>query len=357
MSHTIADIAAALGAEALGDATLTVSGAAEPAMAGPDHLALAMSPAYADALAQGQARAAIVWPGADWQAMGLRAAIEAPRARLALSRLTQTLDGDETFSPGRHAMTAIDDTAEVPGDAWIGPFTQIGAGARIGAGAKIAGRVTIGAGVQIGADVRLYPGVTLMPGVRLGDRVTIHAGAVIGADGFSYVTETVSHPETVKKTGGTEKLTPPDGDARWHKIASLGGVEVGDDVDIGANSTVDAGTIRPTVIGARTKLDNLVHIGHNCVLGCDNLICGQVGMAGSVTVGDRVVLAGQCGVADHHTIGSDVVAGGASKMMANVPSGRVVLGYPAAPMDTTLRGFKAIRRMSRKPVSKSGDKD
>ncbi|PIE10328.1 MAG: UDP-3-O-(3-hydroxymyristoyl)glucosamine N-acyltransferase [Rhodobacterales bacterium] len=357
MDHSLDDIAAALGATVLGDGALRVRAVAEPAMAGPDDLALAMSPAYADALTQGQARAAIVWPGADWQALGLSGAIEAPRARLALSKLTRKLDPDDVFRPGRHAMTAIDDSARIADDAWIGPFVEIGPGAQIGPGARIAGRVTIGAGAIIGADVQLHPGVVIQPRVRLGDRVTVHPGAVIGADGFSYVTETVSHPETVKKTGGKAPLEPPVGDASWHKIASLGAVEIADDVEIGANSTVDAGTIRPTRIGARTKLDNLVHIGHNCEIGMDCLICGQVGMAGSVIVGDRVVLAGQVGVADHHKIGSDVVAGGASKIMANVPSGRVVLGYPASRMDTALSGFKAVRRLSRKPVSKDGGRD
>lgn len=351
MRHRVADIAAALGAEAFGAVEIELSGAAEPALAGPEDLALAMSPAFAEGLGQGAARAAVVWPGADWQALGLEAAIEAPRARLALSQLTNLLAPNDVFRPGIHAMTAIDESAEIGADVWIGPFTEIGPGAQIGAGARIAGRVSIGAGAEIGPGAQIHPGVTIAPRVRLGARVAIHPGSVIGCDGFSYVTEKTSHPETLKAEGGATTLAPY-APADWHKIQSLGAVVIGDDVEIGANCTIDAGTIRPTRIGNRTKLDNLVHIGHNCEIGEDTLICGQVGLAGSVTIGDRVVLAGQVGVGDHHFVGNDVVAAGASKIMANVPAGRIVLGYPAQRMDKTLDGVKTLRRLARKPVSK-----
>lgn len=352
MSHTIAQIAAALGAVAHGETGLRVRAAAEPASAGPEDLALAMSPAFAEGLSQGQARAAVVWPGADWQAMGLAAAIEAPRARLALSQLTAMLAPGDAFRPGQHPMSVIDPSARIGKDVWIGPFCDIGPEAEIADGCHLAARVSIGAGARLGADCRIYPGVVLNPRVRLGARVIVQPGAVIGSDGFSFVTQTISHPETVKKTGGAVPLAPPEGDARWHKIESLGGVEIGDDVEIGSNATIDAGTIRATRIGRGSKLDNLVHVGHNCEIGADCLLCGQVGIAGSTVIGDRVVLAGQVGVADHTRIGSDVVAGGASKVMANVPAGRVVLGYPAARMDVTIAGAKALRRLARKPVSK-----
>lgn len=350
MTLTLGDIATALGAQASGALDIEITGAAEPADAGPTDLALAMSPEFAEGLAKGQAQAAVVWAGADWQAMGLRGAIEVPRARLAMSKLTQMLDPGDAFGTGIHAMTVIADDAQIGEGAVIGPFTEIGAGAQIAAGARIAGRVTIGAGCVIGDDVQIHAGVVLQPRVRLGDRVTIHPGTVIGCDGFSYVTEVPSHPETVKTQGGGVTLQPYE-PADWHKIASLGAVSIADDVEIGANCTIDAGTIRPTAIGARTKLDNLVHIGHNCSIGCDTLICGQVGLAGSVTIGDRVVLAGQVGVGDHHFVGDDVVTGGATKIMSNVPSGRVMLGYPAQRMDKALDGVKTLRRLARKPVS------
>ena len=122
---------------------------------------------------------------------------------------------------------------------------------------------------------------------------------------------------------------------------------IGDDVEVGANSTIDRGTIRATVIGRGTKIDNLVMVGHNCVIGEDGLMCAQVGVSGSVRVGDRVVMGGKVGIGDNIVIGSDVVLAGGSKVMSNVPSGRVMLGYPATRMDAQVEIYKALRRLPR----------
>lgn len=357
MAYTIEEIAASLGAEALGDVRVCISGAAEPASAGPDDLALAMAPAYGPALAQGQARAAVLWPGADWQALGLEAAIIAPRARLALSRLTGLLKTEEAFGAGIDPLAAIHPTAELGEGVTIGPFSMIGAGARIGAGTRIASHVSVGAGVQIGAEGRLHAGVRLQPGCRIGDRFVAQPGAVIGGDGFSFVTEQVSNPEKAKATGGAERLDTP-GAAPWVKIESLGGVEIGDDVEIGANSTIDAGTIRATRIGNGTKVDNLVQVGHNVIVGQDCLLCGQTGIAGSCEIGDRVVLGGQTGVGDHHRIGDDVVTGAGTMILSNVARGSVLLGYPAQRMDRAIDAYKSLRRLGRqKTVPKGGQSD
>ncbi len=347
MAYSIKDIATSLRAEALGDVSVLVTGAAEPAMAGPQDLALAMSPAFADGLSLGRAQAAVVWPDCDWQALGLKAAIIAPRARLAMSRLTHMLARGDAFGDGIHPNAVIDPTATIGADCSIGPFTVIGANAQIGAGSRIGAQVYIGAGVVMGAGAEIHAGARLQPHVRAGDRLVVQPGAVIGADGFSFTTETASNPERAKATGGAEKLTPPDSET-WHKIASLGAVILGDDVEIGANSTVDAGTIRPTTIGHGTKLDNLVHVGHNCEIGNHCLLCGQTGIAGSVIIGDRVVLAGQTGVGDHHKIGNDVVTGAGTMIMTNVAAGSVLLGYPAQRMDRAIGAYKALRRLGRK---------
>lgn len=357
MSHSIAEIAKALGVTALGRTDLIVTGAAEPSMAGPDDLALALSPDFADGLANGRARAAVVWPGADWQALGLEAAIEANRGRLAMSRLSHMLDPDDVFRTGHHSSAVIDPSARIADDVWIGPFVEIGSDVVIGAGTRIAGRVTIGAKTRIGQDCRVHPGVTIQPRVRIGNRVVLQPGAVIGADGFSFVTETPSHAETMRRTAGLRPLVKPDGPTDWHKIASLGAVDIGDDVEVGANSTIDAGTIRATQIGQGTKIDNLVQIGHNCIIGRDCMICGMAGLAGSVEVGDRVILAGRSAAADHIRIGSDVVAAGGAKMTKDVESGQVVFGYPAMPMTEHRAQTRALRQLSRKPVPKSGDRD
>ena len=134
-------------------------------------------------------------------------------------------------------------------------------------------------------------------------------------------------------------------DQTWTRIHSLGSVVIGDDVEIGANSCIDSGTIRPTRIGNGVKMDNLVHIGHNVVIGNDCLLCGQVGIAGSSRLGKNVVLAGQTGVNDNIFIGDNVIAGGASKIFTNVPAGRVILGYPAVKMQNHIDSYKALRRL------------
>ena len=133
----------------------------------------------------------------------------------------------------------------------------------------------------------------------------------------------------------------------YNRIASLGSVRIGNQVEIGSNCSIDSGTINDTVIGDGTKLDNLVHIGHNVVVGSNTLLCGQVGIAGSAKIGDRVVLAGQCGVGDHVKVGNDVIAGGATKIFSNVPDGRVILGHPAMKMDENIKLYKALRRLPR----------
>ena len=344
MHQTIAQIAAALGARADGDVSLAVSRAAEPAQAGPDDLALAMDPKYAPGLAQGQARAAVLWEGADWRAMGLQAAILVARPRLAMAGITAAFDPGPGIAPGIHALSVIDPTADIGEGAAIGPFVSIGPGARIGARARIASHVSIGAGTRIGDDALIHAGVRIAHDVSIGHRLIAQPGAVVGADGFSFVTPEKSGVEQIRGTLGerADYTAQP-----WLRIASIGGVEIGDDVELGANATIDRGTIRATRIGDGTKLDNMVHIGHNVQVGRDCLLCGQVGIAGSSIIGDRVVLGGQCGVSDNIRVGDDVIAGGATKIFTNVPKGRVILGSPAVKMETQVEINKAVRRLPR----------
>jgi len=344
MHHSIAEIAAALGAEAEGDLTLRVSGAAEPLAAGPDQLALAMDPRYGDGIAKGRALAAIVWPGADWRAMGLQAAIFAPRGRLAMSGLTRLMDAGPDIAVGVHPLSVIDATASIGDGAAIGPFVTIGKGVVIGPGARIASHVSIAEGAQIGRDALILQGARIGPRVQIGDRFICQPGAVIGADGFSFVTPEKSGVEEIRETLGSRAEIR---DQSWIRIHSLGAVTIGDDVEIGANVCIDKGTIRNTIIGSGTKLDNLVHIGHNVQIGRDCLLCGQVGIAGSARIGDRVVMGGQCGVNDNIFVGDDVICGGATKVFTNVPAGRVMLGYPAVKMESHVEMQKALRRLPR----------
>lgn len=344
MAHSIADIAKALGAEAAGDLTLRVTRAAEPAMAGPQDLALAMDPRYGDGIAKGRALAALLWPGADWQAMGLKAAIFAPRGRLAMAGLSVMMDPGPQIAPGIHPMTVIDPSAQIGEGAAIGPFVTIGRGAKVGARARIASHVSIAEGAVIGDDALILQGARIGARVVIGHRFICQPGAVIGADGFSFVTPEKSGVEEIRETLSQRSEIRPQA---WTRIHSLGAVTIGDDVEIGANCTIDRGTIRNTSIGRGTKLDNQVHIGHNVEVGEDTLLCGQVGIAGSSRIGSRVVLAGQVGVNDNIFVGDDVIAGGGTKIFTNAPKGRVLLGYPAVKMETHVELQKALRRLPR----------
>jgi UDP-3-O-[3-hydroxymyristoyl] glucosamine N-acyltransferase len=344
MGHTIRDIAEALGAEAAGELDLTVRGAAEPAAAGPDQLALAMDPRYGEGIAKGRARAAVVWPGADWQGMGLKAAIFAPRGRLAMAGLTRLMDQGPAIAAGVHALAVVDPSARLGEGAAVGPFVTIGAAVVIGPGARIASHVSIAEGARIGAEALILQGARIGARVTIGARFICQPGAVIGADGFSFVTPEKSGVEEIRETLGSRADIK---DQSWTRIHSLGAVTIGDDVEIGANVCIDRGTIRDTVIGSGTKLDNLVHIGHNVQVGRDCLLCGQVGIAGSARIGDRVVMGGQCGVNDNIFVGDDVICGGATKIFTNAPAGRVLLGYPAVKMETHVEIQKALRRLPR----------
>lgn len=344
MGHRIGDIALALGAEAAGDLDMVIARASEPAAAGPDDLALAMDPKFAEGLARGQARAAILWPGADWQGLGLDAAIFAPRGRLALAGLTRLLDPGVVIAPGIHALSVVGQGAMIGAGAAIGPFVSIGAGARIGSGARIASHVSIGEAAEIGEDALILAGVHIGARVRIGDRFVCQPGAVIGGDGFSFVTPERGGVEEVRTTlGKRSEIRAQD----WIRIHSLGAVTIGDDVEIGANSCIDRGTIRDTEIGRGSKLDNMVQVAHNVQIGEDCLLCGQSGIAGSTRIGNRVVLGGKAGVSDNVVVGDDVIAGAATMILTSQPSGRVLLGYPAVKMEVQIGLNKALRRLPR----------
>jgi UDP-3-O-[3-hydroxymyristoyl] glucosamine N-acyltransferase len=362
-TYTIADIAAALGADHFGDGKLRITSVAEPQAAGPDDLAMATDASYAEKLSEGAARAAVLWQGADWQALGLKAAIVPKRPRYAMSGLTRLMDAGQGFAPGIHPSAIIDPSAEIAEDVSIGPLTVVAAGARIGAGSVIGPQCYIGWNAQLG------PRAFLREQVSIGARVTVGAdfwaqpGVRLGGDGFSFVTEEKSGIEAVRETLGDTQDTTAQG---WTRIHSLGAVTIGDNVDLGACVTIDNGTIRDTRVGDGCKMDNFVHIGHNVVIGNDCLICGHSGVAGSTRVGNNVVLGGMTGVSDNIFIGDRVITGGGTKVLSSIPAGRVVLGYPATKMDRQIEIFKAVRRLPRivadvaalqKAVFKRGDSD
>ncbi len=359
---TVGEIAEALGATAEGDTGLTIRGAAEPASAGPEEIALAMQPAFAEDLGKGAARAAILWAGADWKALGLAAAIFVPRPRYALAGLTRLFEQAPEVAPGIHPSAVIDPTAEIAAGAAIAPFVVIGARTRVGPRARILAHVTLAEDVEIGADALLHPGVRIGARVRIGDRFIGQPGAVIGGDGFSFVTPTPGQVEEARSTGAVASARQDE----YVRINSLGAVRIGDDVEVGANACIDRGTVADTVIGDGTKIDNLVQIGHNVRIGRTCLLCGHAAVGGSTVIGDRVVLAGRAAVADHLRVGSNSVITGNTGVASHVPPNSVMMGYPAVRMDQNVEMYKALRRLPRvlarldavqKSVSKAGGTD
>jgi len=363
MRYTVAEIADAIGAKAVGDTSVVISALAEPASAGPNDLAMASTAKYADSLKNGSAQAALLWAEADWETLGLKAAILPERPRYAMSHLTTMMDPGQGFGAGIHPSAVIDPTARIDANVSIGPGAVIGPDAAIGAGSVIGPLCFVGWKASLGEGAFLREQVSIGARVEIGARFIAHPGVRIGGDGFSFVTPEKSGVEAARESLGEQGETQGQS---WARIASLGGVVIGDDVEVGANSTIDNGTIRATRIGDRTKIDSLVQIGHNATLGEDVLACAQVGVAGSSVIGNFVVLGGQSGVADNLTIGDRVVVGGASVILSSVPAGKVMLGYPATEMKTQINSYKALRRLPRyvadiaalkKAVFKSGSSD
>ncbi len=344
MSMTISEIAAALPARFEGEGTFQIDGPAEPAAAGEADLALAMDPSYSDALQAGAAKAAVLWDGADWKALGLEAALFVERPRFAMASITRVFGHPNTLASGIHPSAVIDPTAQIGDNAAVGPFCVIGPRARIGAGAHVNAHSSIGADAQIGDNAVLQEGVRVGARVSIGDNFIAQPGAVIGADGFSYVTP---QPGAIDEVKGQGRVTEGHDAQEFTRIDSIGAVWIGDNVEIGANSTIDRGTITDTVIGDGTKLDNLVQVGHNAKIGKMCLLCGQVGVGGSAVIEDRVVLGGQVGVADHVTVGSNVIAAGKSGISSNVPPNRAIMGNPAILMEANVNSYKAYRRLPR----------
>ena len=227
-------------------------------------------------------------------------------------------------------------------DVFIGPGAVLGDHAQIGARTRIEAGAVIGEGVVVGEDCRIYPRAVLYSGTTLGNRVVVHAGAVLGADGFGYVRDTKSGAYTQFPQQGT--------------------LVIEDDVEIGANSTIDRGALKQTRIGRGTKIDNLVHIGHNCDIGEDVILVMGTGISGSSTVGSGSVLAGQVGIGDHVTVGPGIILGGQAGVFSGstltnegVKPGTVFYGTPARPLRQVLREQATLSRLAKK--QKPGNKD
>jgi UDP-3-O-[3-hydroxymyristoyl] glucosamine N-acyltransferase len=340
---TVREIADALDARLEGAADLLVGAPCHPADATrPEDLILLFEPDTLAHLATTPAAAAVVAENLVLPPHRLRAVLRVQRPRYALSRLLPLFALPPAHRPGIHPSAVIDGSAAIGAGVAVGPFVTIGPGASVGDNSVVMGNVSIGAAARLGAGCLVYPGVRIGDRCGVGDRVILHHNVSIGADGFSFVTPERGAVEDVQSGRATVAQTR---DIR--RIPSLGAVAVGDDVEIGANSAIDRGTLGDTRIGRGTKIDNLVMIGHNCVLGEDCLIAGQVGISGSCRIGDRVVLGGQVGIADHVTVGDDAVVMARSGVPHDIPAATAVGGAPAIPQKDFHRQLLYIGRLKR----------
>jgi UDP-3-O-[3-hydroxymyristoyl] glucosamine N-acyltransferase len=320
MPFTATQIAEKLEGELVGDGTVQFTGlaAAEHARAG--ELTFAENASYFAAAEQSQAAGILV---AEPFVSSSKVLIRVRNARVALARALPMFFPPEGYPSGIHPSAIIADSAQIDPTAHIGPNCVLGAGVRVGARAVLMSGNDLRADCRLGDDVCLFPNVVLYRQTQLGHRVTIHAGTVIGSDGFGYVLD----------------------EGRHRKVLQLGNVVIHDDVEIGANVAIDRGTLGSTVIGEGTKIDNLVHVAHNVVIGRHCLIMGQVGFAGSTRLGDYVVVASQSGIADHLKLGNQAVVGAKSGVMRDVPDGGRVLGIPAAPDRQAKRQIIAMQHL------------
>lgn len=317
---TLAEVAALTGGRVDGDASRSVSGCAPPHAAGPDDLTFVFGAAALAQFLASPAGAAIVSEKAE--APG-RDVVRCRHPQLAMAQALAALHPDEAPAEGVHPSALVDPSAEVGARVRVGPYAVVEAGARLLDDAVVGASCFVGRGSVVGEATRLHAHVTLYHGVRLGRRCIVHSGVVLGADGFGFV-----------PAGG-----------RHVKIPQVAGVEVGDDVEIGANSCVDRGTMTPTRIGSGTKIDNLVQVGHNCEIGERVILCGQVALAGSTIVEDDVVLAGQVGAAGHLRIGRGVVAAARAGIISSVGAGEKVGGHPHTDVDGWLKSAAALRHL------------
>lgn len=320
MPFTAAEIARLLGGEVLGEPNLVLHGFAPADRAQPGELTFAENENYFARAEQSLASAVIV-DGAFTS--NRKVLIRVPNARVAFAKVLPLFFPEPVHPAGIHPTALIADTAKVDPTAHIGPYCVIAEGVVVGPRTVLQGGNHVGAQCRLGQEVNLFPNVVLYPRTEVGNRVRIHSGTVIGSDGFGYV---------------------PDGGIHL-KVPQIGNVIIRDDVEIGANVTIDRGALGPTVIGQGTKIDNLVMIAHNVVLGEHCLIVSQVGIAGSTKLGNYVTLAGQVGLAGHLRIGNRVSIAAQSGVMTNIPDGEKWLWTPAQPDRQAKRQMIALQQL------------
>jgi UDP-3-O-[3-hydroxymyristoyl] glucosamine N-acyltransferase len=327
---TAGELAARLELPLRGDAARRLCGAAVLEDAGPEQLAFAGGPKFFEAGARSRAGCLIAPP--EYTGAAGQTILESPQPRAHFAQALALLYPAPRVEPGVHTTAVIEVGAQIDPNAAIGPFVTIGANARIGARTRIGAGSSIGAGVSIGEDCLLHPRVSIYERVAVGSHCVIHSGAVIGADGFGF-----------ELSGGA-----------YRKVPQVGTVEIGDGVEIGANTCIDRATLGATVIGDGTKLDNMVHIAHNCRIGKHVVIAAQTGLAGGVTIGDYAVIGGQVGMGDKVRVEPHAVIGSGAGILTSkiVRAGEPVWGTPARPLRQYLAQLATLARLSKRDRSK-----
>ncbi|HZE08009.1 MAG TPA: UDP-3-O-(3-hydroxymyristoyl)glucosamine N-acyltransferase [Gemmatimonadaceae bacterium] len=317
-------IAGMVSGELIGDRAAAISAVAPLDRAGKQHLSILSSAKYQSLFAKTAAGIVLVDPE-------FRDAPGTPAARIIVKQpLEKLLSLLPRLYPERAPLSGIAPTARIGRGAILGErvsvqdYAIIGAHAHIGDGVVIGSHTIVGDGAVIGDDSKLREHVTVYPGAVIGERVIIHSGARIASDGFGYVFQEGAHK----------------------KIPHVGKCVIGDDVEIGANTTIDRGSIDDTVIGNGTKIDNLVHVAHNVRIGEKCLIMAQVGIAGSVTIGDGAILAGQAGISGHLSIGAGARLAAQAGVFGDIPAGETWSGYPARPHRDSLRASAALFKLA-----------
>lgn len=305
-------IAEQIGGELRGDPEFLVLGPAPAESNDARGLAFAEGKKYLAEAENSGVGAVIVPPGTPaWP----KPTIVHPAPRLAFGLVLAAFARPLPIAPGINASAVIDETAVIDPTASLGPFVTVGPGSVVGAHAVLHPFVFVGDQCKIGSKTILYPHVVLVQDVEVGDRTVIHSGTILGADGFGYAW---------------------DGQRR-HKIPQVGRVVIGNDVEIGANTTIDRATCGETRVGDGTKIDNLTMIAHNVQIGENTVVAGQAGISGSSKIGDRVVLGGQVGIADHHTVGDDITLGGQTGVLVDVLEPGAYQGVPAMPVQRAIK--------------------
>jgi UDP-3-O-[3-hydroxymyristoyl] glucosamine N-acyltransferase len=322
-SITLSELAARIDAELDGDPDLVVTGPASLVEAGPGEITFLAQPRYASLLAETRASAVVLGIEVEVDRKDI-ALLRCKDPNRAFTKVVQAFVPDTAKpAPLVHPTAFVDVTARISPSAYIGPLCSIAAGATIEAGARLHANIAIGTGVVVGANTEIHPGVVIYHNVQVGERCLLHAGTVLGSDGFGF------EPTT-------------DG---WFKVPQCGTVILEDDVELGANVTIDRARFGATRIGRGVKIDNLVHIAHNVVVGAHALIVAQVGVSGSTEIGSWAILGGQVGVAGHLHVGQGARIAGGSDVFTDVPPGVDFLGSPARPRMETLRAQASARRI------------